>query len=62
VGAFFFTFAPQKNVPQVVQPAESWLLNLSVVIKRPGYPAIIGLISLVCFGAINWQKNGGRKN
>jgi hypothetical protein len=25
-------------------------------------PAILGLISLVCFGVINWQKNGGRKN
>jgi hypothetical protein len=25
------------------------------------HPAILGLISLACFGVIIWQKNGGRK-
>ncbi len=32
-------------------------------VRRQSFmPAILGLISLVCFGVINWQKNGGRKN
>src|SRR5262245_1459464 len=42
----FFIVILRKNVPQVVQPAEVWLLKRPIVIKGPGYEAFRRLDNL----------------